>query len=245
MEEEQEYKPNLKPKKATSIHDALKNIDHTLLKKESPTSKKHGKTSLTTLSQNLVRMQLKPAGKERGIVGCANLSNGEEVTKEIEIAVHGLPAMPQLTAQDWRLIDAELLTEGYDNPRVYEVTIESERKWMPRLIQLEAATRPSRFDYVVTRLARLKTIKPTQNMDEQQTAVFFEEIANMLINDGFCYTAIDEGICSLVRQEKDKWFPGPQKLIEYIYPIHWKMKRRKDKLHEVLSRPHRLERNLK
>ena len=241
MEEDQESKPNIKPKMAQSMADCLKNIDVTQLKKESKTLTNCGKTSMITLPPNLVKMQLSSAGKGHGTVGCANLSNGEEVTREIEIAAHGLPAMPQLTGQDWLLIDNEISTEGYDNPRVYEVTIESERKWMPRLIQLEAATRPSRFDYVVTRLARLKTIKPTQNMDEEQTAVFFSEIANMLINDGFCYTAIDEGIMSLVKKEKDKWFPGPQKLIEYIYPIHWKMKRRKDKLHEILSRPHRLE----
>lgn len=239
---EQEYKPNLKPKKATSIHDALSRIDISQLKKGSPTSTGHGKSLSIIGGEELVKLHLKQTGSQLGVTGSSFLSNGENISVEIDIATHGLPAMPQLTGQDWLLIDTEISTEAYDNPRVYEVTIESERKWMPRLIQLEAATRPSRFDYVVTRLARLKTIKPTQNMDEQQTAVFFEEIANMLINDEFCYTAIDEGICSLVRREKDKWFPSPQKLIEYIYPIHWKMKRRKDKLHEILSRPHRIER---
>lgn len=245
MEEEAEYKPNLKPKKATSIHDALKRIDHSLLKKGSPTSTEHGKNLSITGADDLVKLELRSTGSQRGVMGSGSISNGEIISVEIEIGTHGLPVMPTLEEQNWRLIDTELRTEGYVNPRVYEVTIESERKWMPRLIQLNAAMRVCPYGDIVLRLLRLKTIRQTKNMDEDQASVFFGEIANMLIAEGFCYTAIDEGIMKIVSQTTDKkalgpFFPSPDILVKYINPINYKMKRRKDKLHEILSRPHRI-----
>jgi hypothetical protein len=238
MEEEAGSKPNLKPKQVTSIHDALKNIDISRLKKESLNPTNCGKSSLTTGSLDQGKLRLNLIGSPRGGIGSSQLSNGETITQDIVMGSHGLPEMPQLKEQDWLSIDKEISTEGYDGAIINKITLDAEKLWLPILIQMNAAIRKSPYEYIITRLARLKTIKPTHNMDIEQSSVFFTEIANMLIKEEFCYTAIDEGICELVRKEKDKWFPGPQKLIEYIYPIHWKMKRRADKLHQMLTRPH-------
>lgn len=115
--------------------------------------------------------------------------------------------------------------------------IEDQRKYACVLIQAEAATRPSPFEATLTRLTRLKLQKPTQAMDETSISVFLEDLADMLEQDGYCYQAIDEGITKLIKMEKDKWFPTYDTLRKYIYPIHYKYKRRADKLGEMLGRP--------
>ena len=248
--EETEYKPNIRPKMAKTMAECLKRFDNLQLAKGSKPPTNSGKNSMTIGKPELDKVALSLTGSQRGVIGSGQLSSGEVITREIEIGTHGLPVMPTLKEQSWRLIDQEISTEGYDNPSVCKVTLDSEKKWMPELIQINAAMRVCPRADIVLRLLRLKTIRQTKNMDEVQTSVFFGEIADMLIAQGFCYTAIDEGIMKIVSQTTDKrargpFFPSPDILIEYIYPIYWKMKRRKDKLHEILSRPHRLERNTK
>lgn len=237
---EQELKTSLRSKKATTIQDALANIDLTRLKKDSTTSREHGKTSLTTLPSELVRIQLGQDGKGHGFVGCAKLSNKEVVEQTIQMGTEGLPLEPPLTAQDWQLVDTEIHSEIYTNPRKFEVGLEAEKKWMPILIQGNAATRAAPFEYVVTRLARLKLMRPTQAMSEQEMGIFFGDVADLLIERQYCYTAIDQGIKALLRQDKGTFFPTIEVLEKYICPVHYKLKRRVDKLHEMLSRPHKI-----
>ncbi len=238
MPEEQEYKPISKPKKTKSIQECLANTKNMHFQKESSTSKKHGK-SLSTIGEGVqVKMQLNETGSRHGVTASSSISNGEIISVEVQMGAHGLPTAPTLTERDWQSVDLELDTEDSEYPRINKVSLKAEKLWMLTLLQGSAAIRVAPKEHIITRLARLKTIKQTKNMDEAQSAVFFEEITNMLHSEGFCYTAIDEGIMRLIKREKDKWFPGPQKLIEYIYPIHWKLKRRIDKLHEILTRPH-------
>lgn len=238
MEEEPEYKPNLKPKRATSIHDALKNIDTSHLKKDA-TAEKSGKSLSIIGEGELVKLQLRQTGSQRGVIGSSVLSNGETVEHTITMDEVKLPQEPPLTGQDWRLIDAEIHSEIYTNARTFGVSLEAERKWMPVLIQGNAATRPAPFEHVVTRLARLKLLRPTQVMSEQEIGIFFSDVAELLIERGYCYTALDQGIKALLRQDKGNFFPTIEVLEHYIHPIHYKLKRRVDKLHEVLSRPHK------
>jgi len=239
---EQEYKPNLKPKKATSMEECLKRIDISQLKKGLSKSKTHGK-SLSTIG--LVTVRQRKTGSQHGEIGYAALSNGETIDHEIQVAVTGLPEIPQLKGREWLLIDTKIQREIYDNHTPITLSIEQEKLWMPVLIQMQAATQTPPYELLITRLTRLKSIRGTQNMTTEQASVFLEDIAEMIIEDGFCYEAIDLGIKALLRGEKNNWFPDYSTLMAYIYKIDYQIKRRKAKLHEILSRPHRIEGNAK
>ncbi len=236
---EQESKPISKPKKTKSIQECLANTKNLHFQKASSTLKKPGKSLSTTGADGRDKLQLKLTGSQLGATASGCISNGEIISVDIQMGTHGLPIAPTLTEQNWQSVDLELDTENTEYPRVNQVSLKAEKLWMLTLLQGKAAIRVAPKEHIITRLARLKTIKQTKNMEEAQSAVFFEEITNMLYSEGYCYTAIDEGITRLIKREKDKWFPGPQKLIEYIHPIHWKLKRRIDKLQEILARPHR------
>lgn len=242
---EQEYKPNLKPKKATSILDALNRLDISQLKKGATTTEKSGKSLSITGEGELVKLQLRQTGSQRGVIGSSVLSNKEMVEHTIIMGTEGLPLEPPLTGRDWQLVDTEIHSEIYTNPRKFKLSVDEERKFMPALIQGNAATRPAPFEHVVTRLARLKLLRPTQAMSEQEMGIFFSDVADLLIERSYCYTAIDQGIKALLRQDKGTFFPTIEILEKFIYPIHYKLKRRVDKLHEILSRPHRIEGNMK
>lgn len=233
---EDESKTTSRSKKAVTIQDALKNIDITLLKKESSTPENSGKTSLITGTPERVRVQLKNHGNERGIVGYAQLSSGETISHDLPMNTMGLPAMPSLMEQDWRLIDKEISTEGYEYPVQYPVSEEGEKKWMPVLIQMEAALRVAPAEQIITRLTRLRALKPTQKMDTNMNASFFSDLTELLREDEFCYTAIDEGIKAILRAKEGKFFPDYERLRHYVYPIHWKMRTRANKLHDILLR---------
>lgn len=230
-------KPISKQKKIKSIQECLANTKSMHFQKESSTQNKHGK-SLSIIGEGQHAMQLSLTGSQRGVTASSCISNGEIISVEVQMGTSGLPTAPTLTEQNWQSIDRELDTENTEYPRINEVSLKAEKLWTLTLLQGHAAIRVAPKAHIILRLARLKTIKQTKNMDEKQTAVFFEEITNMLHSEGYCYTAIDEGITRLIKREKDKWFPSPQKLIEYIHPIHWKLKRRIDKLHEILARQH-------
>ena len=235
---ENELKTPTNAKTGKTILDCLKDLEHLLPKKECSGQKsaKHGKSSMIIGSPDQDRLPLNFVGRERGVTGCVKLKSGEEITHAIQIGTAGLPVAPQLTGQDWRLIDIEIQTEIYTEPRKFNVSEEGKNKLLPVLIQGKAAIRPAPFEYVITRLTRLKLLKPTQRMDETEVSSFLSDVAELLIEREFCYTAIDDGIKALLRQEKGEFFPTIERLEHYIYPIHFKMKRRYDKLHEVLSR---------
>lgn len=239
MLEEPVSKPTLKQKKTKSIQECLANTKNLHFQKESSTLKKHGKSLSTIGGDGLDKLQLKLTGSQHGVTASGCISNGEIISVEVQMGAHGLPTAPTLTEQNWQSIDLELDTEKNEYPRINKCSLKAEKLWILTLLQGRAAIRVAPKAHIITRLARLKTIKQTKNMDEAQTAVFFEELTNIFYNEGYCYTAIDEGITRLVKREKDKWFPGPQKLIEYIHPIHWKLKRRVEKLGEILARQHK------
>jgi len=235
---EQESKTISKPKKTKSIQECLANTESMHFQKVSSTLKRHGKSLLTTGAGVQVKMRLKETGSQRGVTASSCISNGEIISVDIQMGTHGLPIAPTLTEQGWQSVDLELDTEETEYPRINAVSLKAEKLWILTLLQGHAAIRVAPKEHIITRLARLKTIKQTKNMDEDQASVFFEELTNMLYSEGYCYTAIDEGITRLIKREKDKWFPGPETLIKYIHPIHWKLKRRIDKLHEILARQH-------
>lgn len=134
------------------------------------------------------------------------------------------------------MIDDEIASEKYDNPRVSMIDPEDEVLWSRILLQGTAALEVSPFEHTLTRLTRLKLQKPTQNMDPQATAVFLEDICEHLERREYSFFAIDAGIIRLIEQEDDKFFPTMKVLLKYIHPIHWKLKRRISKLQEILKR---------
>ncbi len=134
------------------------------------------------------------------------------------------------------MIDDEIASEKYDNPRISKIKPQDEAYWAQILIQGMAALEVSPFEHTLTRLTRLKLQKPTQNMDPQATAVFLEDICDHLERREYSYFAIDEGIMRLIEQEDDRFFPTMKTMIKYIHPVHWKLKRRISKLQEILNR---------
>ncbi|MBL4601624.1 MAG: hypothetical protein JKY84_02655 [Emcibacteraceae bacterium] len=147
-----------------------------------------------------------------------------------------MATVPPQRARDWRLIDDEISGEKYDNPRRAIINPEDEFYWAGVLLQGRAALKPSPFEHILTRLTRLKLQKPTQKMDENAVSVFLEDICEHPEQRDYCYYAIDKGIMNLIEQEDDKFFPTMKTLLKYIYPLHWKLNQRIEKIEEVLKR---------
>jgi hypothetical protein len=67
---------------------------------------------------------------------------------------------------------------------------------------------------------------------------FLEDICEHLERREYSYFAIDQGIMQLIEREDDKFFPSMKVLLKYIHPLHWTLKKRIDKIIEVLKRNH-------
>tara|TARA_R110000772_G_scaffold9232_1_gene30347 strand:- start:868 stop:1584 length:717 start_codon:yes stop_codon:yes gene_type:complete len=225
---------------STSIRDALASIDISQLKPDIKTQTENGSNSLTIGLTKPDKVQLKYHGSGHGGTGFAVHSKGGEVQHQIQMDQQGFAAEPQLTGQDWLLIDEEIRNESNN---FYDKIVPSEKfedGYLPVLIQGKAALRASPFEQTLTRLTRLKLRKPTQTMNESEISVFLEDTCEMLEKRGYCYRAIDEGITQLLEREDEKFFPTDKVLLKYIHPIHWKLKQRVDKLDEMLMRRHNL-----
>ncbi len=190
----------------------------------------------------LVKMGVKPAregGFKPGKHGCVRISTGKWLEMPITKNEAGVALPPPLKGRDWHLIDDEIDSKNYHNPRKIFFKPEDEEYWFQVLIQGQASLECSPFEHTLTRLTRLKLQKPTQTMDPQATSVFLEDICDPLEQREYSYPAIDEGITRLIELEDDKFFPTIKVLIKYIHPVHWQLKRRISKLEEILKRNHR------
>jgi len=224
----------------TSMKDVLKNIDTSQLKPDTKTRTESGNNSLIIGQTKQAKVQLKYRGSERGAIGFAAHSKGGEVQHPIEMDSNGFAEEPHLTAQKWLLIDTEIRNESNELHDKIAPNSSFEDEYLPVLIQGRAALKTSPFEHTLTRLTRLKLRKPTMTMSEREVSIFLEDTCEMLEKRGYCYRAIDEGITKLLEREDEKFFPTDKVLLKYIHPIHWKLKKRVEKLDELLMRRHNL-----
>ena len=218
------------------MEKSLMNIEIMLKNKDFQTSSGYLRTGqiggLAKMEEKLVRGDGSPHGRH----GYVRMSTGKELKVGIKRNSLGLAAVPPLSARDWHLIDGEIASEKYDNPRNVTIAPEREAYWAKVLLQGSAALEPCPFEHILTRLTRLKLQKPTQTMDEFAVAVFLEDISEHLERRGYCYHAIEQGIINLIEREDDKFFPTMKVLLHYIHPIHWKLSKRISKIEEILKR---------
>lgn len=107
----------------------------------------------------------------------------------------------------------------------------------PILVQGIAALEPAEFSQVLARVTRLKVLKPTRNMSENEEAVFLKDITTHILTKKFNYQFIDQGIFNLIEDPKnDKWFPDLSVILGYIGLEHRKLQNRMNILSEVLMR---------
>lgn len=114
--------------------------------------------------------------------------------------------------------------------------VESQKKWGKILIQGTAAIQPATTKQIMTLLGVLKSIKPSQKLSSNETAVAITKIASLLHEDGYDYKSIDDGINQLLRTEQSDFFSNPATLIKYIYPIHWAKRKRLNQIEEIIER---------
>ena len=122
---------------------------------------------------------------------------------------------------------------------LYDKVIPSERyeqHMAPILIQGIAALEPASFDQILARVTRLKVMKPTRNMTPQETTIFIEDITEHIHVKGINYQFIDRGIFNLIEQDKDKWFPDVNTILEYVQKDYRIFKSRIMMLNELLLR---------
>lgn len=236
----------------TKVKDCLPDLETLRPTLDTPAPTKSGYVSLITGQTKPGKVPLKFHGTGRGGIGYAVHSKGGEVKHEIQTDQHGFALEPSLTAHDWRLIDEENVKargntrrrlgsngietiEDYDKIQVSE---EFEDRFLPVLIQGQAALTASPFEHTLTRLTRLKLRKPTQGMSEEETAIFLEDTCEMLEKRGYCYRAIDQGITNCQEREDSPFFPTDKILLKYIHKEHWELQERIEKLHEMIARRH-------
>lgn len=107
--------------------------------------------------------------------------------------------------------------------------------WGKVYIQGMAALATAPFEAVVVEITKLKIKRPTQKMDDKSLHLFLEMTADMLIEAGYGYFAIQQGIKNLRQRDEGVFFPTDQVLKKYIHPVHWKLKREMSLLGQMLE----------
>lgn len=220
----------------TPMEKSLKNIESLLRAKGYQTL---GVPLKTGPIGGLVKMderQESAAGSPHGNPASVKTLNGNWRKIKISRDKTGIALAPQLKERDWLLIDGEIAAEKYNRESRVLIKEGDQDYWLENLAQGRAALEVSPFEHTLSRLTRLKLQKPTANMDENATAVFFEDLCDHFEARGYCYHAIDQGITRLIEREEDKFFPTMKMLLCYIHPLHWTLRERVRVLENILHR---------
>lgn len=202
---------------------------------------KSNKLSVIGQIGGLVRVEERPVrtdGSEPGKRASVKMSTGKMLSVKIKTDQRGIATVPLLTPAQWQSVDEEIRMSIYDNPLKYKITDKFENDYAPALAQARAALVICEWKALIELLMILKLQKPTQKMDTTSMSVFLETFADLLISDGYSFFSIAEGIKNFLKRSDDKYFPNYKTLNGYIYPIHYKLKRRADKLEEMILRRH-------
>lgn len=204
--------------------------------------------SLNTSSSTGQGLALKGRdGTSHGRSGALTLPNGMEIKAAIQTE-RGANLLPSLTSQQTSSLSAvvykhESMTQpsmtgpksdpdDYKLPKIPPNDLEM---WGKTYIQGMAALEPSPEAPVIVLIGALKIKRPTVKMGEKDTRIFLNMTVKLLIEAGYGYFAIEQGIKELMTKHEDPFFPSDQVLRKYIYPINYRQQHKMNLLGVMLE----------
>jgi hypothetical protein len=107
--------------------------------------------------------------------------------------------------------------------------------WGKTYIQGMAALEPAPEALIISWIGVLKIKRPTVKMSEEDTKKFMRITVKFLIEAGYGYFAIEQGVKELMTKHEDPFFPSDQVLRKYIYPINYRQQHKMNLLGTMLE----------
>lgn len=226
-------------KSLTEVVNCLITSKSSQMVKDAQTPNRSGLNLAITTEALQERTQSDLTGLPHGEIGYATTTTGRQIQIKINVDRMGVATEPRLTQHQASLLDDAAGSKNYLNVKLPVIPDEKEEELIRLYIQGMANLKPAPDDLIIRKLTSLKLQRPTQNMSSVEIEIFMNDLTDQIIDDGYCFESVEQGINNILKFEDGAFFPTYKIMRKYISPIHYKKKTRIDMLGELLENKHK------